>query len=70
MEGWEVAFSIELTQKGAADVLRDLVAGLGLGEVAELLVEHALELERKRSEESERAGWMQDLNILQVERAY
>ena len=48
MEGREVAFSIELTQKGAADVLRDLVAGLGLGEVAELLVEHALELERER----------------------
>ena len=36
------------TQKRAADVLRDLVAGLGLGEVAELLVEHALELQRKR----------------------
>ena len=33
------------TQEGAADVLGDLVAGLGLGEVAELLVEHPLELE-------------------------
>ena len=37
----------KLTQEGAADVLGDLVAGLGLGEVAELLVEHALELERR-----------------------
>ena len=36
-----------LTEKRAADVLRDLVARLGLREVAELLVEHALELERR-----------------------
>ena len=34
----------KLTQECAADVLGDLVAGLGLGEVAELLVEHPLEL--------------------------
>ncbi len=39
---------IKLTQKGAADVLRDLVAALGLGEVAELLVEHALELQKRK----------------------
>ena len=42
---WGVDASSLLTQEGAADVLGDLVAGLGLGEVAELLVEHPLELE-------------------------
>ena len=39
------------TQEGAADVLGDLVAGLGLGEVAELLVEHPLELKGKGTNE-------------------
>ena len=52
--GW-ISEQLELTEKRAADVLRDLVARLGLGEVAELLVEHALELERRdESGESER----------------
>ena len=44
------------TQEGAADVLGDLVAGLGLGEVAELLVEHALELERRDESGGVRGG--------------
>ncbi len=42
--------SFALTEEGAADVLRHLVAGLGLGEVAELLVEHAFELKRRKEE--------------------
>ena len=42
--------SVFLTQKGAADIFRYLVARLGLGEVAELLVEHALELQRKQKD--------------------
>ena len=36
-----------LTKKGVADVLRDLVARLGLREVAQFLVQHSLELKRK-----------------------
>ena len=45
-----------LTEKRAADVLRDLVARLWLGEVAELLVEHALELERRDESGGVRGG--------------
>ena len=38
--------SWKLTQKCGADVLGDLIAGLaGLGEVAQLLIQHALELQ-------------------------
>ncbi len=43
-------YSVFLTEKCAADILRYLVARLGLGEVAELLVEHALELQRKKKD--------------------
>ncbi len=39
-----------LVQKRAADVLGDLIARLGLGEVAELFVEHAFELKANERE--------------------